>query len=62
MPALVQLGPHDIPVDHPCADPALYEPDQQLLADMLQELRALVRRMHTGQIELQPYETGASTT
>jgi hypothetical protein len=59
LPALVQLGPRDFPVDHPCADPALYEPDQQLLAYMLQDLRALVRRMHTGQIELQPYETRA---
>lgn len=57
MPALVQLSPSDTPVDHPCADPALYEPDQQLLAYMLQDLRALVRRMLTEKLELKPYET-----
>ena len=42
MPALVQLGPRDCPVDHPCADPALYEPDQQTCCS---------RGDHTGQIE-----------
>ena len=57
MNTLVQLGPHEFPTSHPCADPALYEADQQLLAYMLQDLRALMRRMHAGDIDLQPYET-----
>lgn len=42
---------------YPCSDPSLYEPDEQLLAYMLQDLRALMRRLHAGAIDLQPYES-----
>ena len=57
MNTLVQLGPHEFRKTHPCSDPALYEADQQLLAYMLQDLRALMRRMHAGEITIAPYET-----
>ena len=42
---------------YPCSDPALYQSDEQLLAYMLQDLRALMRRLHAGDIDLQPYES-----
>ena len=57
MNSVVQLAPHEFHRDHPCSDPSLYETDQQLLAYMLQDLRALMRRMHAGEITLEPYET-----
>lgn len=56
MSAVVRLAPHEFAHDHPCTDPSLYEADEQLLAYMLQDLRALVRRRRSGEIELAPYE------
>lgn len=53
----VRLGPTDHDPAYPCSDPALYEPDRELLGYMLQDLRVLMRRMHAGEIELQPYES-----
>ena len=56
MNAVVHLAPHEFAPDHPCTDPDLYEADEQLLAYMLQDLRALVRRRRNGEVELAPYE------
>ena len=56
MNAVVHLAPHEFASDHPCTDPDLYEADEQLLAYMLQDLRALVRRRRNGEVELAPYE------
>ncbi len=53
----VRLGPSQRDRRYPCSDPALYDSDRQLLAYMLQDLRALMRRMHNGKIDLQPYES-----
>lgn len=56
MNGTVRLGPHEFDEDHPCTDPELYEADRQLLAYMLQDLRALVRRRRSGEIDLAPYD------
>ena len=50
------LGPHQFDRRHPVSDPSLYETDRQLLAYMLQDLRALMRRHVMGQQPLSPYE------
>ena len=57
MPA--QLGPYDIPVDHPCADLRSASPINSCSRTCSRICVLLVRRMHNGQIELQPYETRA---
>lgn len=51
------LDPHEFHPDHPCSDPALYEVDAQLLAYLLQDLRALARRHTTGELALVPHES-----
>ena len=56
MTGTVRLAPHEFHEDHPCTDPDLYEADRQLLAYMLQDLRALVRRRLGGEVDLAPYE------
>lgn len=56
MSEVVHLAPDEFSIDHPCTDPSLYEADEQLLAYMLQDLRALVRRRRSGEIDLEPYE------
>ena len=56
MNAVVHLAATEFSPEHPCTDPSLYEADEQLLAYMLQDLRALIRRRHNGELELAPYE------
>ena len=43
--------------DRPCTDLALLSSDRALLGYMVQDLRSLVRRVCSGAVELQPYET-----
>lgn len=52
----VQLALDDSPADHPCADVRLYHADLALLGYLLQDLRALVRRAASGDIELTRFE------
>ncbi len=56
MTSLVHLAPHEFDPHHPVSDPGLYAADRQLLAYMLQDLRALMRRHVMGQQSLSPYE------
>jgi hypothetical protein len=52
----VLLEPEDNPNGHRCADPANYLSDHALLAYLLQDLRALMRRCRKGEIEIQPHD------
>lgn len=54
--APIRLAPQESPVDHPCADPLLYQSDQALLAYLLQDLRSLMRRCCKGELTIEPYE------
>lgn len=56
MNTVARLAPHEFDHDHPCTNPDLYDADRQLLAYMLQDLRALVRRRRSGELDLAPHE------
>lgn len=48
------LSPTECPIEHPCADPSLYAGDEALLAYILQDLRALMRRVRKGEVHARP--------
>ncbi len=55
--ALSRLSPFEHLADHPCTDLALLDSDRALLGYMLQDVRALTRRVCSGELDFQPYET-----
>jgi hypothetical protein len=53
---VTRLRPDDHVAAHPCTDPALYAPDLDLLAYMLQDLRTLIRSNDAGKATLVAHE------
>jgi len=53
---MIQLGVGDVADGHPCTDIALYSPDLDLLAYMLQDLRSLIRSSDAGKADLVAHE------
>lgn len=51
-----ELGPYDVDLEHSNTDVALYSPDLDLLAYMLQDLRGLLRSNDVGKVELVAHE------
>jgi hypothetical protein len=52
----ITLGPDNVVSGHPSTDTALYSPDLDLLAYMLQDLRGLLRSNEVGKVELVAHE------